>query len=88
MTSITIYDGNNTIGGTKIYVEENGSRVFLDFGTNSTEHDKYFNKFLRLRQSRGIHNYIEMDFLPRSYNCRKDLIPLNNRNKIGLAYKK
>ncbi|HDZ17382.1 hypothetical protein LCGC14_1075400 [marine sediment metagenome] len=77
MTSITVYDGNTTIGVTKIYVEENGSGVFLDFGTNFTEHDKYFNKFLRLRQSRGIHDYIEMDFLPRIYNYRKDLIPSN-----------
>ena len=34
MTSITIYDGNDTIGGSKIYVEQNGEGVFLDFGTN------------------------------------------------------
>ena len=41
MTSITVYDGNNTIGGTKIYVEENGSGVFLDFGANFTDYDKF-----------------------------------------------
>ena len=32
MTSITIYDGANTIGGTKIFIEEKGKGIFLDFG--------------------------------------------------------
>jgi len=35
MTEITVYDGNDTSGGNKIYVEENGEGVFLDFGANS-----------------------------------------------------
>jgi len=34
MTSITVYNGNDTIGGNKIYVEENGKGLFLDFGAN------------------------------------------------------
>ena len=34
MTSIQIFDGSNTIGGTKIYIEEKGEGVFLDFGMN------------------------------------------------------
>ncbi len=34
MTSITIYDGSNTIGGNKIYLEESGEGIFLDFGMN------------------------------------------------------
>ena len=34
MTSLTIYDGANTIGGNKIFVEEKGKGVFLDFGMN------------------------------------------------------
>jgi len=34
MTSITIYDGANTIGGNKIFIEEKGKGIFLDFGLN------------------------------------------------------
>jgi len=41
MTEITVYDGNDTIGGNKIYVEENGEGVFLDFGANLHNYDKY-----------------------------------------------
>jgi len=29
MTEIAVYDGNDTIGGNKIYVDENGKEVFL-----------------------------------------------------------
>ncbi len=54
MTSITVYDGNNTIGGAKIYVEERECGVFLDFGANFTEYDKFLNIYLQPRTSRGI----------------------------------
>jgi len=34
MVSLTVYDGANGIGGNKLYLEENGKGVFLDFGKN------------------------------------------------------
>jgi len=34
MASITVYDGANTIGGNKIYVEDKGRGLFLDFCMN------------------------------------------------------
>ena len=34
MTSITAYDVAEYIGGNKIFVEEGGRGVFLDFGKN------------------------------------------------------
>ena len=46
----------NTIGGNKIYVEENGEGVFLDFGRNIHNHDKYFQPFIQPRTNRGIHD--------------------------------
>ena len=54
MTSITVYDGNNTIGGNKIYVAEKGSGVFLDFGANFTDYDKFLDTYLQPRIPRGI----------------------------------
>jgi len=54
MTSITIYDGADTIGGNKIYVEENGKGVFLDFGMNFKKYHYFFQEFLKERSSRGI----------------------------------
>ena len=56
MTSITVYDGTKTIGGNKIYVEENGKGVFLDFGYNFAKYREYFEEFLTDRPSRGIYS--------------------------------
>ena len=33
MPSITLYGGAGTIGGNKILLEDEGSRLFFDFGT-------------------------------------------------------
>jgi hypothetical protein len=34
VVSLTVYDGAYGIGGNKLYLEENGNGVFLDFGKN------------------------------------------------------
>jgi len=34
MTTMKIHDGAESIGGNKIYIEENGLGIFLDFGRN------------------------------------------------------
>jgi len=47
MISITIYDGANTIGGTKIFIEEKGKGIFLDFGMNFKKYGQYFQEFLK-----------------------------------------
>ncbi|RLI83566.1 ribonuclease J [Archaeoglobales archaeon] len=75
MTSITVYDGATTIGGNKIYVEENGSGVFLDFGMNFAKYGKYFAEFLNERSVRGIHDLIHLSLIPKLNIYRKDLIP-------------
>ncbi|MEM4616001.1 MAG: ribonuclease J [Archaeoglobaceae archaeon] len=72
---ITIFDGADTIGGNKIYVEENGRGVFLDFGMNFAKHSKYFEEFLRERSVRGIHDPLHLGLIPRLNVYRSDLIP-------------
>jgi ribonuclease J len=75
MTSITVYDGANTIGGNKIFVEENGKGVFLDFGMNFKKYHYYFQEFLKERSSRGIYDLIQLDLIPKLNIYREDLIP-------------
>ncbi len=75
MTSITVYDGANTIGGNKIFVEENGKGVFLDFGMNFKKYHYFFQEFLKERSSRGIYDLIHLDLIPKLNIYRKDLIP-------------
>ena len=75
MTSITVYDGANTIGGNKIFVEENGKGIFLDFGMNFKKYHYYFQEFLKERSSRGIYDLIHLDLIPKLNIYRRDLIP-------------
>ncbi len=75
MTNITVHDGADTIGGTKIFVEEKGKGVFLDFGKNFKKYGAYYQDFLRDRSSRGINDLILLNLIPKLNIYRKDLIP-------------
>jgi ribonuclease J len=72
---ITVYDGATTIGGNKIYVEESGKGVFLDFGMNFAKYGKFFAEFLSERSVRGIHDLFHLNLIPRLNIYRSDLIP-------------
>ena len=65
MTAITIFDGTDTIGGTKIYVEENDKGIFLDFGMNFKKYQHFYQDFLKERSSRGIYDLIHLDLIPK-----------------------
>jgi len=75
MTSIQIFDGNDTIGGNKIYLEENGKGIFLDFGMNFKKYGYFFQEYLLPRSSRGIYDLIHLNLIPKLNTYRKDLIP-------------
>jgi len=75
MPFITIYDGCDIIGGNKIYVEENGKGVFLDFGKNFSENERYYEEFLNPRPSRGIHDLFHLGIIPKLNIYRRDLVP-------------
>lgn len=74
MTSITVYDGAETIGGNKIYVEKGGEGIFLDFGMNFARHSAFFEEFLTERDSRGIHDQLCLGMIPKLNIYRRDLI--------------
>jgi ribonuclease J len=42
MVSLTVYDGAYGIGGNKLYLEENGNGVFLDFGKNFGKYGVFY----------------------------------------------
>ncbi|MFO8018368.1 MAG: MBL fold metallo-hydrolase [Promethearchaeia archaeon] len=75
MTSITVYDGARTIGGTKIYLEEEKEGILLDFGMNFAKEREYFQDFMTPRRSRGIYDYLTLNLIPKLNIYRRDLIP-------------
>jgi len=73
MTSITVHDGAENIGGNKIYVEEGGRGVFLDFGKNFAKSGAFFSEFLNERSGRGLNDSFFLDLVPKLNIYRKDL---------------
>jgi len=64
MPTITVYGGAGTIGGNKILLEDEGSRLFFDFGTTFATRDLYFEEYLNPRPGAGLMDLLEMDLLP------------------------
>ena len=75
VVSLTVYDGAYGIGGNKLYLEENGNGIFLDFGKNIGKYGVFYEEFLKNRDRRGIHDLIHLDLLPKLNIYRPDLIP-------------
>src|SRR5512137_650008 len=75
MVSLTVYDGAMGIGGNKLYLEEGGKGVFLDFGKNFSKYAIFYEEFLKNRDTRGIHDLMYLDLLPKLNVYRPDLIP-------------
>ena len=64
MTSVTFYGGVNEIGGNKILLEDKGTKVFLDFGKSFSRREKYFEEYLKPRQSNGIVDLLTTGLVP------------------------
>jgi len=76
---ISFFGGLNEIGGNKILLEADGSRLFLDFGKSYKESAKYFEEYLNPRTVHGLKDYLEMDLIPYLEGVyRPDLIKLLN----------
>ncbi len=64
-TSLTFYGGINEIGGNKILLEDQGARVFFDFGMSFADEAKFFCGYLMPRNVNGAGDYLEFNLLPR-----------------------
>jgi ribonuclease J len=75
VVSLTVYDGANGIGGNKLYLEDGGKGIFLDFGKNFKKYGAFYEEFLKSRDTRGIHDLVYLNLLPKLNIYRPDLIP-------------
>ena len=64
MVSLQFYGGIKEIGGNKILLEDNGTKIFLDFGTSFSRRQKFFEEFLTPRTANGIGDFLAMNLLP------------------------
>lgn len=72
---IKVYDGADSVGGNKIYVEYEGEGLFLDFGLNFARASQFFQEYLRERNTRGIYDLLTLGLIPELNVYRDDLIP-------------
>ena len=64
MTSLTFYGGVNEIGGNKILLEDQDTRILLDFGMSFNQSGKYFSEFLQPRKCNCIIDFQITGLLP------------------------
>jgi ribonuclease J len=62
LVSLTFYGGVGEIGGNKILLEDDDTRILLDFGINFAERSKFYSEpFLAPHNTRGL---VEFGLLP------------------------
>ncbi len=73
--TITIYGGATEIGGNKILLEDQDTRVLFDFGTSFGARGLYFEEFLTPRSPLGLLDPLVMGLLPPLRGLyREDLV--------------
>ncbi len=64
MTKITFYGGVNEIGGNKILLEDQDTKLLLDFGMSFSQNQKYFTEFMQPRKCNTLGDFYATGLLP------------------------
>jgi ribonuclease J len=81
--NIELFGGVNEIGGNKILVEHDKTRVFLDFGTSMGYESDFFSDFLDARTNTSLKDRISIRALPKINGIyRRDLVIPDNMNSV------
>ena len=64
MVSLSFYGGVSEIGGNKILLEDEDTKIFLDFGMSFGKRGLFFEEFLTPRTANGIGDFFELGLLP------------------------
>lgn len=80
VVNLSFYGGINEIGGNKILLEDNDTKIFLDFGMSFNRREKFFEEYLMPRSSNGMGDFLAMGLIPDiSGVYRDDLLELLGR---------
>ncbi|HMA83912.1 MAG TPA: MBL fold metallo-hydrolase, partial [Candidatus Thermoplasmatota archaeon] len=64
MVSLSFYGGVSEIGGNKILLEDEDTKLFLDFGMSFGKRGVFFEEFLTPRPANGIGDFLELGLIP------------------------
>ena len=77
MIRITALGGAGEIGGNKILLEDDGTRLMLDFGISYTRRGQFFEEYLKPRAAAGLADLVVTGVLPNASGLyRPDLLRL------------
>jgi ribonuclease J len=72
LVSLRFYGGIEEIGGNKILLEDNDTKIFLDFGMSFNRRGKFFEEFLTPRTANGIGDFLTMNLIPEISGIYRD----------------
>ncbi len=61
---LSFYGGVEEIGGNKILLEDDDTRIFLDFGMSFHKRGRFFEEFMTPRTANGIGDFLVMGLIP------------------------
>lgn len=64
MARITVWDGAECVGGSKILLQDDGLTLWLDFGLNMSRHMQYYEEYMKPQTGRGLYELLVMGLLP------------------------
>lgn len=64
MIKLSFFGGVNEIGGNKILLEADGTKIFLDFGVSFHKHTDFWSEYMTPRKLNGVNDFIEFGMLP------------------------
>ena len=80
MVKLTFYGGVKEIGGNKVLLEDEGTKIFLDFGLSFNRRERFFEEFLTPRTANGIGDFLTMNLIPDIPGIyREDLLEHHGR---------
>jgi len=75
--NLKFYGGVQEIGGNKILLEDDDTKVFLDFGMSFSRYGRFFEEYLKPRVSCGMADFVAAGLVPEIPGIyRQDLLRL------------
>jgi ribonuclease J len=83
VATLTFHGGVGEIGGNKVLLEHEGSRVFLDFGMSFGRKGAFYEEFLQPRTNNGLRDLMELGIAPKIDGIyRGDLLRIEGIDEV------
>jgi ribonuclease J len=83
MACLIFYGGVGEIGGNKILLDDNKTRIFLDFGMSFAKKGKFYEEYLQPRTNNGLRDLLRLGIVPKIDGIyRGDLLRIDGIEEV------